>query len=173
MLCKICGHFETEEPVGFSRHLQRAHGVRAEDYTVKYICEGKRPLCLADGCENETRYFSYGFKRYCKEHFRIAEAQGGKIKRKGVCQELEITKTKEIDVKLDIKEPKELMKFDPSWRTGKTKHDTPSIMKQSLHLSGDNNPWRKMLENSPEEAKEVIERRKNDVREKRKITNET
>lgn len=69
MICKICNYFEDDRKK-FSRHLQFKHQISSEEYTVKYLFDGFRTKCCE--CQNDTRYHSYSFKKYCKKHANIA-----------------------------------------------------------------------------------------------------
>jgi hypothetical protein len=60
-------------------HIQVCHKMNSEEYTIKFFCNGVRPLCAAkEGCKEHTRYSTYEFKKYCKDHSHIAESAGGK-----------------------------------------------------------------------------------------------
>jgi hypothetical protein len=72
--CKICGYIE-ENKIKFARHLQFNHKIKSIEYTIKYLYDDKQPLCPI--CNSKTRYISYGFKKYCKEHSNHAEIEGG------------------------------------------------------------------------------------------------
>lgn len=74
--CAVCGHHE-ERPWHFSRHVLTNHGLTAKQYTVKYLRGGKEPLCIE--CGAQTRYCTFAYKDYCKEHSYLAESKGGKI----------------------------------------------------------------------------------------------
>lgn len=78
MKCLIDGcDFDNKNLLLFARHLKRVHKLTSEKYTIDYIFRGMRPKCSV--CENSTRYFSFNFKKYCKEHSKIAESQGGVV----------------------------------------------------------------------------------------------
>jgi hypothetical protein len=72
--CMICG-FHEERPWHFSKHVLSKHGLTAQQYTIKYLRGGNEPNCLE--CGARTRYCTFAFKDYCKEHSYIAEAKGG------------------------------------------------------------------------------------------------
>ena len=75
--CVICGHHE-ERPWHFSRHVLSKHGLKARQYTIEHLRDGIEPICKNEGCDSETRYCTFAFKDYCKEHSRIAEQIGGR-----------------------------------------------------------------------------------------------
>lgn len=107
-VCLICGlSFETMR--GLSTHLQVAHGLTSEQYTVD--CLGANPTCSFPGCGNKTRYVSFSFKKFCKQHGKEAMRVGGR----------EGGKKKE------------------SWNKGKTKFEDDRILKQSIDMSGQGN----------------------------------
>lgn len=77
MKCLICNNYENEDLKGFATHLQMCHGVTSKQYTIKYLFNNMRPMCLE--CGEETRYVSFMFKRYCKKHSKLAMSENGKI----------------------------------------------------------------------------------------------
>lgn len=74
--CAVCNHHE-ERPWHFSKHVLSNHGLTAQQYTIQYLRAGKEPRCLE--CGAETRYCTFAFKDYCKEHSFIAERKGGQL----------------------------------------------------------------------------------------------
>ena len=58
-----------------SNHVKNCHRMTGEDYTIKHLYKGLRPLCLS--CESQTRYASFQFKKYCKSCSSIAMREGG------------------------------------------------------------------------------------------------
>lgn len=79
LTCKICGG-GTKTPRGLATHLQFAHKLTSVDYTVKHLLQSdKAPGCGVEGCGESVRYVSFEFKKYCKKHSNIAEAEAGKI----------------------------------------------------------------------------------------------
>lgn len=119
MKCLICNEYENDNKKTFSVHLQMRHKITSEDYTIKYILKGERPLCPI--CNSETRYVSYTFKKYCKEHSNYSESEagknGGRIKK--------------------------------TWNKGKTKNDDERLMEYSKRYTKEGNPfWGK--KHSPE-----------------------
>jgi len=95
---------------GLSSHIQFDHKMTSEDYTVLGLYENTRPICKFDECNNITRYTSFSFKEFCKEHAKEAMKVGGKLG--GISE---------------------------AWNKGKTKLDDPRILKQSLEASGERN----------------------------------
>ena len=76
MDCKICD-FKTENLKLFSNHLNSIHKISSENYSIKYLYNDCRPKCLT--CNSDTRYVSFSFKEYCKEHQNIKFSLSGKI----------------------------------------------------------------------------------------------
>lgn len=77
--CKICGwQMKDTERAGkaFSDHLRRQHGLSSQEYTVRHLHNGVRPTCPI--CGGETRYLSFGFRKYCSEHQKCAMQEGGR-----------------------------------------------------------------------------------------------
>lgn len=74
--CKIC-ECSFENKRAFSAHLQTAHAIKSIDYTIKYLNNGLPGLC--EICQEETRYHSFEFKKYCKSHSHLAESEAGAI----------------------------------------------------------------------------------------------
>lgn len=83
--CLECG-IVVETLIKFKAHLQFTHKIKAEDYTIKHLYEGIRPVCFIEGCSGLPRYCTYNYKKYCNQHSHIAESEagriGGKISRK-------------------------------------------------------------------------------------------
>lgn len=73
--CRICQFQESGKKL--TNHIKKAHGLSSIDYTILCIYGGKRPVCPV--CSSETRYVSFKFMNYCKNHSSIAESVGGKI----------------------------------------------------------------------------------------------
>lgn len=73
--CAECG-FQALNGKKLTFHISSAHGMKAEDYTAKYLYDDERPLCPA--CGQNTRYVAFTFNSYCKDHSYIAESKGGK-----------------------------------------------------------------------------------------------
>lgn len=106
--CLICGlSFKTMK--GLSTHLQVAHGLTSKQYTVDYL--GGNPVCSFPGCVNKTRYVSFTFKKFCKEHAKEAMRVGGSL-----------GGTKKSN-----------------WNKGKTKFEDDRILKQAIAMSGKDN----------------------------------
>jgi hypothetical protein len=76
MKCKLCS-FESDNKRQFATHLQRKHRISSKEYTIKHILGGMPGLCPV--CGEETRYVSFGFKKYCKNHASVAESEMGRI----------------------------------------------------------------------------------------------
>jgi hypothetical protein len=76
-ICKICGFAATGKEL--ANHIKKVHGLKSEDYTIKYIFDNKRPVC--EVCGSSTRYVAFGFKRFCKncikEGLVISGREGG------------------------------------------------------------------------------------------------
>lgn len=89
--CKLCDFVGQGKKL--SNHIGSAHKMKSWEYTVQVFHDGKRPMCLE--CGEETRYVAWTFKRYCKDHSAIAEAQGGK--KGGVANAWNKGLTKETD----------------------------------------------------------------------------
>lgn len=76
--CLVCNVvFEASRKL--ATHLQFAHKIKTEDYTVQHLLSGVTPSCHVIGCGNSVRYVSFGFKKYCKEHSNLAESEAGKV----------------------------------------------------------------------------------------------
>ena len=78
------------------------------DYTIEMLYNGVQPACAE--CQMETRYVSWSFKKYCKDHSHVAEREGGK---KGGKSE--------------------------AWNKGKTKETDSRLLLQSRNMSGKGN----------------------------------
>ena len=76
MKCQIC-NYENDDLKAFATHLQIKHKIKSEEYTIKFLYNDKKPHCLI--CENQTRYVSFQYKQYCKDHSNIAESKAGQI----------------------------------------------------------------------------------------------
>lgn len=60
-----------------SDHIKKEHKLNSEEYTVKCFYGGVKPACKE--CGADTRYVSFSYKEYCKEHAKLAMIAGGKI----------------------------------------------------------------------------------------------
>jgi hypothetical protein len=62
-----------------SEHFKKTHKMSPVDYCLKHNYAGERPTCIE--CGGETRFVSFvdGYRKYCKEHKRVAEAVGGRV----------------------------------------------------------------------------------------------
>jgi len=106
--CRIC---ETNFPTGkqLSNHVLKTHDISSKNYTVSYIYNNIKPLCVI--CGQETRYVAFTYKRYCKAHCKNAEIEAGKIG--GVIKQ--------------------------TWNKGKTKLTDYRLADYSLNITGKNN----------------------------------
>jgi hypothetical protein len=95
MDCRLCGHIE-EDLKRMSNHMRSTHGLSSEQYTVEVLHGGVRPTCPV--CGSSTRYVSFSFKEYCKDHSRAAMAAAGA--RGGAAPAWNRGKTKENDSRL-------------------------------------------------------------------------
>jgi hypothetical protein len=107
--CLIC-HMWTSDKRSLASHLTAMHKeITTEEYTIQYLLGGNKPSCIE--CGKETRYVSFEFKRYCKEHSHLAEAEAGKIGGK----------------------------IKATWNKGKTKEDDVRLFNQSIAVTGSRN----------------------------------
>lgn len=112
MKCLECGD-DLQDGKSLSNHIKRVHGISGEDYTIRHFYSGVRPLCKS--CGAETRYVSFTFKEYCKEHANLKMSEAGRTGGQA-----------------------------PAWNRGLTKEGDDRILKQSLKMSGEGNPfWKK------------------------------
>jgi len=95
MLCKMCG-YDNEDLKRFSDHLRSAHKLTSEQYTIQLLLDGKKPTCAE--CGEPVRYVSFSFKKYCKEHSRLAMKEGGE--KGGHAEAWNRGKTKDNDERL-------------------------------------------------------------------------
>lgn len=108
--CLICDE-EFENNRSLASHIQVVHLIKSKDYTIQYIYNNEQPSCPI--CNEETRYVSFTFKKYCKNHSHEAEREAGRIGGK-------IKKT---------------------WNKNKTKKDDERLMEYSKKYSGEGNPF--------------------------------
>jgi len=73
--CKACNKVLDSVPE-LVRHIMTDHKMTTEAYTVKYLYDGKRPVCPE--CGKTTRYVQFQFRTYCKEHANLARAKSCK-----------------------------------------------------------------------------------------------
>ena len=59
-----------------SNHIKKIHGMTGEDYTIKHLHSGVRPMC--NSCGGSTRYTAFSFKRFCCGCSDVASSEGGK-----------------------------------------------------------------------------------------------
>ena len=119
MKCAICG-FAEDDKKRFSNHLRKEHKLSSRDYTIKYLIGTAvmqtsvtaSPTCAIANCSNPTRYVSFTFKEYCKEHSKMAMRKAGAIGGKA-----------------------------PAWNKGLTKNNDSRIAEQARKMSGDGNPF--------------------------------
>lgn len=109
MECKICG-FEQSDLKRFSDHLRSAHQLSSEQYTVQELHGGVKPSCVE--CGGIVRYVSFSFKKYCKDHARLAMKEGGSIGGQA-----------------------------EAWNKGKNKDTDERIALQSIKMTGEGNPF--------------------------------
>lgn len=69
--CKICGF------VGYrlSRtHLPKVHGLKAEEYYLKYILQATTPICINPGCSNPCKFrdIGSGYPKCCSTSCHVA-----------------------------------------------------------------------------------------------------
>lgn len=107
MDCKLC-EFKHDNLKRFSDHLRVTHELTSEQYTINNNHTGLRPTCPE--CGDAVRYVSFTFKKYCKNHAKLAMIEGGKIGGQ----------------------------FE-SWNKGKTKTDDVRIAACAVAMSGENN----------------------------------
>lgn len=107
--CLICNSIYQDKK-SLASHIQFSHKISTEQYTIKYIYGGIRPLCKFKGCNNNTRYSTYIFYNYCIEHITEAMSIGGKIG--GLAE---------------------------AWNKGETKYTNLSLLNQSINSTGEGN----------------------------------
>jgi hypothetical protein len=114
-LCRICEQV-CKNPNALAGHIGAKHSIKLEDYLIQYYMAGERPLCPV--CSEPTRYLrgNYCFKKYCVQHAN--ESRKSWSSEKGFGNN----------------------GFDHSWREGQTKENNESILKQSISITGKNNP---------------------------------
>ena len=109
MDCRLCD-FRHDDAKKLTNHVRSVHGLSSEDYTVEVYHRGKKPVCEA--CSSPVRYVSFSFKRFCKDHSRIAMKEGGA--RGGKAE---------------------------AWNKGQTKDTDPRLKLQSEAMTGESNPF--------------------------------
>ena len=92
MKCKLCD-YSNADLKRFSDHVRVEHKLTSLQYTVLTQHGGVQPACIE--CGAEVRYVSFSFKKYCKEHARLAMKEGGA--RGGANEAWNKGKTKETD----------------------------------------------------------------------------
>jgi hypothetical protein len=95
MECKLCD-YQNDNLKRFSDHIRSSHGLNSEDYTVKVFHDGIKPTCHS--CGNSVRYVSFSFKKYCKDHAKLAMKEGGALG--GHAEAWNKGKDKSIDVRI-------------------------------------------------------------------------
>ena len=75
MDCALCG-FKHDNLKRFSDHLRSAHTLNSEQYTIRALHNGIRPVCAE--CGSATRYTTFAFKEFCSSHAKLAMKLGGK-----------------------------------------------------------------------------------------------
>lgn len=76
MDCKLC-KFQHDDLKKLTNHIRSEHQLSSEDYTIKVFYNGIKPVCEA--CQAPVRYVSFSFKKYCKDHARLAMKEGGSV----------------------------------------------------------------------------------------------
>jgi len=109
MDCRLCD-FRHDDAKKLTNHVRSIHGLSSEDYTVEVYHGGKKPVC--EVCSSSVRYVSFSFKRFCKDHSRLAMKEGGA--RGGKAE---------------------------AWNKGQTKDTDPRIKLQSESMTGEGNPF--------------------------------
>jgi hypothetical protein len=74
MKCAVCDHVE-DDLKRFSNHVNSAHKISSENYTIDFLCGGVKPTCAE--CGDEVRYVSFSYKTYCKKHAKLAMKEAG------------------------------------------------------------------------------------------------
>jgi len=95
MKCKLCDYSNVDLK-RFSDHVRIEHKLSSFDYTVQAQHGGIQPVCAE--CGADVRYVAFTFKKYCKEHARLAMKEGGA--RGGANEAWNRGKTKETDVRI-------------------------------------------------------------------------
>lgn len=109
--CVACGE-KFNHTKRLSEHIKKQHGLNSEQYTVKHFYDGVRPTCPE--CGELTRFVAIGeFRRYCKNHAKIAMSLGGTLGGH----------------------------LATPWNKGKTKETDPRIAEQAAKSCGENNPF--------------------------------
>jgi hypothetical protein len=67
------------DKVSLARHVVSIHYINARAYTIKYLLGGISPSCAFPACDSDVRYSSFGFKKYCKDHARLAMSESGSV----------------------------------------------------------------------------------------------
>lgn len=66
LICKIC-NWNSKNKKSLKSHLQTKHVISTFSYTLENFYNNIRPFCVC-GCGLETRYYSFGFKKYRTGH---------------------------------------------------------------------------------------------------------
>lgn len=113
--CEIC-NITVKSKNALAGHIGAKHGIKLEDYLVKYYMGGQHPQCPV--CEEPTRYLrgDYAFKKYCTKHANESRKEWAADKGFGKNG------------------------FDHNWRTGQTKETNSSIAQQAEKICGNGNP---------------------------------
>jgi hypothetical protein len=109
--CFICGYEAKGKQL--TNHIRKEHGLTSIEYVIKHLYNENRPVCAYIDCNNETRYSAFKFKKYCQNHSKIAESEGGKVGGS---------------------------KSEP-WNKGLTKHEDDRLKIVSDKSKGSNNPF--------------------------------
>jgi hypothetical protein len=94
--CRICGVELSGK--NLTNHIKKEHNLDSQTYTVKYILDGIDPKCPI--CGIQPRYVALSFKKYCKDHSKVAEKMGGC--KGGKAEAWNKGKTKETDDRIKL-----------------------------------------------------------------------
>lgn len=107
--CLLCDQVYITQKA-LASHIQFDHKITTESYTIQTRYDSVKPTCKFKGCSSYTRYTTYSFKDFCKEHATEAMSNGGKVG--GVAE---------------------------AWSKGKTKFNDPRLLQYSINVSGQGN----------------------------------
>lgn len=76
--CAECAkHFEHGKQL--SNHIKSVHELSSEEYVIKYMYDGIRPLCPICGSETRFRSLNKGYVKYCGDHAKHAMSVAGRV----------------------------------------------------------------------------------------------
>jgi hypothetical protein len=78
--CKICGEEKTSR--GFSFHISQTHGLKIEDYIIKYEFNNIHPLCKC-GCGEKVTIRGYAVMDYKNSHAPASKFNKEKCSKRG------------------------------------------------------------------------------------------